>query len=93
VDLVRVTGTLASPSVGVDTLGSAKAALTVGSAVMTGGLSLLGQSLLSKTTADPHPCQTALAGGTPPRTAPPAAQGTPNEDEGGVLGSIRRLFK
>jgi uncharacterized protein involved in outer membrane biogenesis len=93
VDLVRVTGTLADPSVGVDTLGSAKAALTVGGAVMTGGLSLLGQSLFSKTTADPHPCQTALAGGTLQRTAPSAAQGTPKEDEGGVLGSIRRLFK
>lgn len=93
VDLVRVTGTLASPSVGVDTLGSAKAALTVGGAVMTGGLSLLGQSIFSKATADPHPCQTALAGGTPPRTALPAAQEKPKEDEGGVLGSIRRLFK
>jgi uncharacterized protein involved in outer membrane biogenesis len=93
VDLVRVTGTLASPSVGVDTLASAKAALTVGGAVMTGGLSLLGQSIFSRTTADPHPCQTALAGGTPARTAPSAAQGRPKEDEGGVLGSIRRLFK
>ena len=61
-ELVRVTGTLSDPSVGIDTLGSARAALSVGGAILTGGLSLLGEAALAKATADPHPCQTALAG-------------------------------
>lgn len=91
-ELVRVTGTLANPSVGIDTLGSARTALSIGGAIATGGLSLLGEAALRKGTADPQPCRTALAGGTAPKTAPqesaPGQQG-----EGGVLDSIRRLFK
>jgi uncharacterized protein involved in outer membrane biogenesis len=69
-ELVRVTGTLAEPAIGIDTVGSARAALSVGGAVATGGLSLLGEALFSKATADRHPCQTALAGTAPPRGAP-----------------------
>jgi hypothetical protein len=91
-ELVRVTGTLANPSVGIDTLGSARTALSIGGAIATGGLSLLGEAALKKGTADPQPCRTALAGGTAPKAAAqesaPAQQG-----EGGVLDSIRRLFK
>ncbi len=87
-ELVKVTGTLANPSIGLDTLGSAKAALTVGGAVLTGGLSLLGQSLLSRT-GDQAPCQTAL--GVAPQPAPAAAPAK-KEDEG-LLGSVRRLFR
>ena len=66
-ELVRVTGTLSDPSIGIDTLGSARAALSVGGAILTGGLSLLGEAAFSKVTADQHPCQTALAGGAPER--------------------------
>jgi uncharacterized protein involved in outer membrane biogenesis len=91
-ELVRVTGTLSNPSVGIDTLGSARAALSVGGAIMTGGLSLLGEAALRKGTADPQPCQTALAGGTASRAAQGDAKPA-QQDEGGVLGSIRRLFK
>jgi AsmA family protein len=58
---VRVTGTLSDPSIGVDRAGSARAALSVGGAIMTSGLSLLGEALYSRVTADPRPCQTALA--------------------------------
>jgi len=54
-ELVRVTGTLSDPSVGIDTLGSARAALSVGGAILTAGLSLLGEAAYSKVTADPHP--------------------------------------
>ncbi|MBN2751745.1 MAG: AsmA family protein [Rhodospirillaceae bacterium] len=57
--LVRITGTLGAPSVGVDALGAGKAALKVGAAVATGGLSLLGNALIGEVTNDPHPCQTA----------------------------------
>jgi hypothetical protein len=69
-ELVRVTGTLSDPSVGIDTLGSARAALSVGGAILTGGLSLLGEAAFSKVTADPHPCQTALAAAPAKAPAP-----------------------
>lgn len=64
-ELVRVTGTLAEPTIGIDTVGSARAALSVGGAIATGGLSLLGEALLSKAAGDQHPCRTALGGGAP----------------------------
>jgi uncharacterized protein involved in outer membrane biogenesis len=88
-ELVRVTGTLSDPSVGIDTLGSARAALSVGGAILTGGLSLLGEAAFSKVTADQHPCQTALAGGATGKTPAPA----PKKEDEGFLGSVRRLFK
>jgi hypothetical protein len=88
-ELVKVTGTLADPSIGLDTLGSARAALSVGGAVMTGGLSLLGERLLSSQTGDPSPCRTAL--GQPPQQAA-TAPAKKQEDEG-LLGSVRRLFR
>jgi hypothetical protein len=88
---VRVTGTLSDPSVGIDTLGSARAALSVGGAILTAGLSLLGEAAYSKVTADPHPCQTALAGGTAGKT--PASAPAPKKEDEGLLGSVRRLFK
>lgn len=87
-ELVKVTGTLAEPSIGLDTLASARAALSVGGAVLTGGLSLLGQGLLSSGSGDPSPCQTALAGGVPARAAP-----TPEKQDDDLLAPLRRLFK
>jgi len=93
-ELVRVTGTLSDPSVGIDTLGSARAALSVGGAILTGGLSLLGEAAIAKAIADPHPCQTALAGGTSTGGTPaksPAPE--PKKEDDGFFGSVRRLFK
>jgi len=73
--LVRVSGTLASPSVGLDEAGAAKSALSVGAALATGGLSALGEALVNRATKDDHPCQTALgkASGSDSGTAAPAA--------------------
>ncbi len=71
--LVRVQGSLAEPSVGIDKAGAAKAAASVGAALMTGGLSVLGQALLSDDTKDPHPCLTALGKAPPPEAATPAS--------------------
>jgi uncharacterized protein involved in outer membrane biogenesis len=88
-ELVRVTGTLSDPSIGIDTLGSARAALSVGGAILTAGLSLLGEAAYSKVTADQHPCQTALAGGTAAKAPAPE----PKKEDEGFLGSVRRLFK
>ncbi len=58
--LTRVRGTLADPTVGVDEAGAARAAASVGAAVATGGLSLLGELLLDKVNGDDAPCATAL---------------------------------
>jgi uncharacterized protein involved in outer membrane biogenesis len=66
-ELVRVTGPLLEPRIGLDTMGAARQAVSVGAAVATAGLSLLGEAAL-KGAIDPHPCQSALA------TGPPAAR-------------------
>jgi uncharacterized protein involved in outer membrane biogenesis len=58
--LVRLGGTLANPKPGVDTQAALKAGLSAGSAVATGGLSILAQGLLDSPDADADPCATAL---------------------------------
>lgn len=75
--LVRVRGTMANPSVGLDAMGAGRAALQVGAAVATGGLSLLGGSLLNEMDRDPHPCQTALGGKAPAVEMPAATNPAP----------------
>ena len=103
--LVRVRGTMANPSVGVDVMGAGKAALQVGAAVATGGLSLLGGSLLNEMDRDPHPCQTALGGKAPEVDMPaatnptttesttPAKSSNPVESIGGAVGgAVKGLF-
>ena len=82
-ELVRVTGTLSRPEVGIDTVASAKAALSVGGAIATGGISLIAESLFSKGTADHTPCQSALAEGA-------AVQNRADKPPRGPVG---RLFK
>ena len=91
-ELVRVSGPLSKPSVGADTVESAKKALSVGGALATGGLSLLGEVFLKKTTADPHPCQTALTGGSS-KSASSAGEKKKPKQEGGVLKGLKNLFK
>lgn len=71
--LVRVSGTLAKPGMGIDALGTMKTAASVGAGMATGGLSTLGEMLVDKVTADDDPCRTALGqtqsqSGTPKTT-------------------------
>lgn len=70
--LIHVTGTLAEPSVGLDEKGAAKAAVSIGAALATGGLSVLGEALVGRTTRDPHPCLTALGKAPTPGAEQPA---------------------
>ena len=91
-ELVRLTGTLAEPKIEIDTLASARAALSVGGAIATSGLSLLGEAFFKKAFYDPHPCQTALKGvagarGTPASEQQPAT----TRKEGGVEGFLKGL--
>lgn len=91
-NLVKITGTLADPRVGVDIAGAASTAAEVGLGVMTSGLSLLAKGLFDKATME-APCKTALQrGGAPPgetQSAPPAGQPA----SGGIGGFFERLFK
>lgn len=75
-DLVRVSGPFASPQLAVNVAGSAKVIASVGAAISTGGLSALGQALL--TWADgqgPGPCQVALEGDRAAAATPARATG------------------
>jgi len=60
VNVVKLGGTLAEPGLVVDAGKTGMAAARTAGAVMTGGLSLLGEGLINRATADSSPCQTAL---------------------------------
>lgn len=65
--MTRLRGTLANPTISIDELGTVRTAASVGAAVATGGLSLLGEWLVDKVTADSSPCRTALGQPAPSR--------------------------
>jgi uncharacterized protein involved in outer membrane biogenesis len=75
--LVKLTGSLSDPRIGVDLKGAARQGLSIGAAAATGGLSLLGERLL-KERVDPHPCVTVMGGKTP-AAEPAKASGTPQK--------------
>lgn len=79
--LARVRGTLAEPTVGLDEAAAAKQAASIGAALATGGLSILGEALVNRATRDAHPCQTAL--GMAPAEPQPAATGNDTAGTGG----------
>lgn len=87
--MVRLTGTMASPTVGVDAAEAAKTALKTGAAVASGGLTVLGGALLDKTGATSQasgsPCQVALGKGAPAKqeTAKPASGPAPTTKPSG----------
>jgi AsmA family protein len=66
--LVRFRGPFAHPGVSIDAAGSAVAAAKIGAAISTGGLSVLGTSLIAKATANEDVCAIA-AGRTPAPSA------------------------
>ncbi len=81
--LVRIRGTLAEPTVGIDELGIAKGALSTGAAFATGGLSLLAEGLVGRATADSTPCLTALGKAPTPKPA----TSTPAQQQPGPAGA------
>jgi AsmA family protein len=91
-NLVKVRGTFANPSVGVDIAGAAGTAAQIGIGVMTGGLSLLAKGLFDSATME-APCQTALRGGKAPASGTPGGQSAEQPAGGGVGGFFERLFK
>ncbi len=101
--MVRLTGTLSQPTVGLDALETTKKALSVGTALATGGISLLADGLIGRATQDASPCRTALglAAASTPSSPPPPAAATSNQapvhpqpkEEGGLGGLLRGLGK
>jgi len=94
-ELVKLTGTFSNPTVGVDTMASARTALSAGGAIVTGGLSLIGEAFFRKADSDPHPCRTALANGGSKSTAGSGEinTGSGKKKDGGVLDSLKNLFR
>lgn len=90
--LVRVNGTLAKPSMGIDAAGTLKTAVSLGAGVATGGLSTLGELLVDKVVADEDPCLTALgkakaASGNPQKQSPQQKRTAPQKQLlQGILG-------
>jgi hypothetical protein len=94
-EVVRVRGTLTDPVVEIDTLDAARASISLGAGVATGGLSSLGEALLRRGRDDPNPCRTALAGGVRDAGAEgeaPAGQ-TPTDAVRELGDSVRRLLR
>jgi hypothetical protein len=91
-NLVKVQGTLADPSVGVDIAGAAGTAAQIGIGVMTGGLSLLAKGLFDSATME-APCETALRGGKAPASGESGGRSAEQPAGGGVGGFLERLFK
>jgi hypothetical protein len=60
--IVRVGGTLAAPSFGLDAAGAARSAASLGAAVVAPAW-LIADSLIKKTVSDPNPCITAFRKG------------------------------
>lgn len=85
--LIKVEGTIAHPSVVIDTAGTLKTAASVGAGIVTGGLTTLGEVLFDKVTADDDPCSTALRAPQPAKT-PTKTEPSPKKS-GGLL---RGLF-
>ena len=88
--LVRVRGPFAGPSVGVDAGSSVQTAARIGAAFASGGLSILGETLLSGVTEKGAECDVARGAEPAPGAAkakpgPPqgAAPAAPTSDRGG----------
>ncbi|CCQ74564.1 AsmA family protein [Magnetospira sp. QH-2] len=100
--LVKLTGTLADPGVGLDEKGAAKAVGKAALGVATGGLSIIGEKLLDATGAmdeegADYPCLVALGKPIPKSTkkkeSAPAKKTTaePKKEEG-LGGALKGLF-
>jgi uncharacterized protein involved in outer membrane biogenesis len=88
--LVRLRGPFASPSVGIDATATAATVARLGAAAYTGGLSILGETLLAQAKADPGaPCQIALGhGGSAAKPATSASPAPATQDIGHALGKL-----
>jgi len=96
-ELVRFTGSFSAPTVSVDAMASATAIARIGAAIGTGGLSVLGETLLKAGGAGgAGACDVALgkAAGAPSNTAAaPAKSGTSANPIEGIGNALKGLFQ
>lgn len=79
--MTRLRGTLAHPAVGLDEEGAARTAASMGAAMATGGLSVLGEMLWDKMSGDTDPCRVALG----QSAAPSKGKAPAKKKSGGFL--------
>jgi uncharacterized protein involved in outer membrane biogenesis len=94
-ELVRFTGSFTAPTVSVDAVASATAIARIGAAIGTGGLSVLGETLLSKAGAGGGACDVALgkAGTSAPSAASgPSKSGASANPVEGIGNALKGLF-
>lgn len=84
--VVRVTGTLAEPALGIDAAGAATQMAKIGAAMATGGMSLLGGALLGRATSE-DVCAAALAEPAG-KTRGPSGQPAQEEQDTGFFSRI-----
>jgi uncharacterized protein involved in outer membrane biogenesis len=77
--LVKLSGSLSNPGIGVNLEGAVREGVSIGAAVATGGLSLLGERML-RDRVDPHPCVAAMRA-PPSAAAPPKPPPAPAKKE------------
>lgn len=92
--LVVAKGPLLEPKLTLDARGVASAALSIGAAAATGGLSALGQGLVRQA-SDPHPCVFAQTGVAAKPAAQPASPGAPggSKPPAGQPDDVRKLLR
>jgi uncharacterized protein involved in outer membrane biogenesis len=83
-DLVRFRGPFASPAVAIDSVATAATIARIGAAAYTGGLSIVGESLLSRPGG--NPCEIALGRTSGAAQMAGGGAGTVVEDLGKALG-------
>lgn len=101
-NLVRVQGSILKPAVGIDPLGAARTAVSIGGAIASGGLSLLAETLIERTTGDAGACDVALGKAAPAPAAAPApgqiapapapAEAAPADPVQGIGNALKGLF-
>ena len=97
-ELVRFRGPFTAPTVNVDAMASATAIARIGAAISTGGLSVLGESILAQVGASTGTgaCEVALgkAGqATASAAAEPAKSSAPTNPIEGIGNALKGLFK
>ncbi|WP_417794847.1 AsmA family protein [Terasakiella pusilla] len=90
--MVRVRGPLSAPGIGVDAMGAAKAAMGIGAAIATGGISLLASGLTDKMMADSAPCDTALGKKAPPKETSGETEQKQQEKSSNPIGGLLNML-
>ncbi len=81
--MTRLRGTFTNPSIGIDSGGTLRSAASMGAAAATGGLSLLGELVVDKISADSDPCRTALG-----HTSAQQKRETPKQKDNNFLQNV-----